>query len=507
MREKRAIRNVVTNIILQCVLAISGLVIPRLIMHFYGSNINGIVSSISQFIAYASLIELGIGNASIVALYSSISKNSIEDTSAILTAGNKMYFLSGYIYTLLVLGIAIIYPLLYREQIDYLFIFYLVLYIGAINAIDYFFLSKYKVLLTADQKYYILNIVRIVATLILIPGSILLLIAGKNILWVKGFAVITHIFEAIAIYIYVKRHYPLINFYASTVRKIKQRWNALIHQLCATVVYNTDIVVLTVFLPGHSLYEISVYSVYSMVLNLVSNMVSTLTTGINASFGDMFAKGEEEHIKKVFDIYEFFYFNVLFIFYSCFITLILPFVYCYTKGIQDVNYVRLSIGVLFAINGLAAQLKDASGTIINAAGRYKETQRYSIEEALLNIIISISLVREYGIVGVLIGTLISLIWMDIRYMIYACKNLIVGSGTKTITRICRNLFLLLMITVVELRFIVNPRNYGIWILEAMVIFTLNGGAILGLNLLLERNKVLVIKKYVSKWRMKTYERE
>lgn len=499
MREKRAIKNVITNIILQIVLAGSGLVIPRLIMSSFGSDINGMVSSISQFITYAALIEMGIGNASIVALYKPIATQNYSDISSIVTGAKKMYLISGCIYSGIVLCIACCYPILYKEQIGYWFIFDLVLCIGAVNAIDYFILGKYKVLLIADQKYYIINIVRTFATILLVIGSVFLIAIEKDVLWIKGLAVITHLCEAILIYLYIKRKYPLISFRAMELKKIAQRWNALVHQLCATIVYNTDVVVLTLCLPGHSLYEISVYSVYSMVLSMVSNMTGTLTTGINASFGDMFAKRENEHIKKVFDVYEFFFLIALFILYSSFLVLIVPFVACYTQGMGDVEYVRLNIGILFALNGLTAQLKEVSGVIINAAGRYRETQRYAIEEAVINIVISLILVRPMGIVGVLIGTLISHIWMDIRFMRYMCKNIILQTGLLTIGRVSRNLLMMLLITVIEINCIHFQIDWGMWILKAFIIFLVNSIVITIYNIVIEKEKINFCIKFVNRF--------
>lgn len=57
MRSKNAILNISTSLILQMLTAISGLVISRLILLTYGSGVNGLVASISQFLSYVSLLE------------------------------------------------------------------------------------------------------------------------------------------------------------------------------------------------------------------------------------------------------------------------------------------------------------------------------------------------------------------------------------------------------------------------------------------------------------------
>lgn len=61
MRSKNAILNISTSLILQMLTAISGLVISRLILLTYGSGVNGLVASISQFLSYVSLLEAGVG--------------------------------------------------------------------------------------------------------------------------------------------------------------------------------------------------------------------------------------------------------------------------------------------------------------------------------------------------------------------------------------------------------------------------------------------------------------
>lgn len=491
MRGKRAFYNIISNIVVQASLAISGLIIPRLIMKYFGSETNGLVSSITQFISYAALIEMGIGNSSIIALYKPLADADYSDVSDIVASAKRMYLHSAIIYSVIIILLALSYPQLYQAQFGFWFIFDLILCIGSVNAIDYFILGQYKVLLIADQKYYILNIARTVSTIIMTLISVMLLINGYSILWTKAVAAIVHLAEAGVVLVYVRYRYPFVNYHSQHKKKIEQRWNALIHQLCSTITYNTDLVVLTLCLPSHSLLEISVYSVYSMIAGLINNMAGTLTTGINATFGNMLAKNEKDIVKKTFDLYEFFYFIILFILYSCFLTLVLPFISCYTIGMEDVQYVRLSVGVLFALNGLTSQIKEVSGVIINAAGRYKETQRYAIEEAVSNIIISLILVKPLGIIGVLIGTLCSHVWMAFRFIYYMEHNLIIGITKKTIVRIVRNLVLYCALAIIELDIININCSWGGWVCQAFVVTLINTFTLFGINILFE-NKILFV---------------
>lgn len=81
--------NVIFTVILQIITLLSGFVIPRLIMETFGSEINGLVTSITQFLSYISLLEGGIGSVILANLYKPLSNKDNQKVSAvIITASN-----------------------------------------------------------------------------------------------------------------------------------------------------------------------------------------------------------------------------------------------------------------------------------------------------------------------------------------------------------------------------------------------------------------------------------
>lgn len=498
--EKRIFRNVVTNFLVQIVLAVSALIIPRYILAVYGSEMNGLVASISQFITYAALVEMGIGDATVIALYRPIAKDDKKNIELIISGAGRLYRRSGYVYMSILLLIAVLYPLLIGQQFEYWFIFELVLCIGLVNAIDYFIWGKYKPLLIADQKYYVLNIARTLATIILTIGSIILLYRKSSVISLKCFAVVTHLGEALSVCFYVRKKYGTAECSVKDAINIEHRWNALIHQICATIVYNTDLVVLTIFLPKHTLSEISVYTVYNMVFMLLTNLIASLVKGLNASFGDLAVKREDKKLVHLFETYELFYFMVVFVMDISFAVLIVPFVACYTNGIYDARYVRYEIGILMTICGLFAQIKDLSASVNLAMGKLKETQKYAVLEAVSNIVISLLLVRKYGIVGVLVGTLLSHLLMTIGLMRYTAKELVIGTGMQTIKRLIRNLAVSIILVMLELFLISNKGEWYVWIWQGCVTVIINTFVITGINYWAEPAMICgVIKSVRSKW--------
>ena len=64
-----ALLNTIANIILQIVTIISGFILPKIILSCFGSEVNGLVSSISQFLSYINLLEGGVMGVIMANLY------------------------------------------------------------------------------------------------------------------------------------------------------------------------------------------------------------------------------------------------------------------------------------------------------------------------------------------------------------------------------------------------------------------------------------------------------
>ena len=52
MRGKKLIKNIAFTLIYQTIAIVVGFIIPKAIIHNYGSDVNGLINSIAQFLAY-----------------------------------------------------------------------------------------------------------------------------------------------------------------------------------------------------------------------------------------------------------------------------------------------------------------------------------------------------------------------------------------------------------------------------------------------------------------------
>lgn len=464
MRTRQALKNMITSLMLQVVLAVSGIIVPRFFTALYGSPVNGLVSSISQFITYMGLVEAGIGAAGTVALYGPVARNETNEINGIVSAARTFYLRSGMIFVGLVAALVACYPFVVKNEIqDVQFIRIMILVLSFNGIVDYFYLGKYRVLLLADQRGYVISIAQMVGTVAMMVVSILLMELGASALLVKGVTAVVYLLRSMAVAVYVKRHYPLISFHEKPkMSAFSQRWAALLHQVVGMIVNNAAVVLMTLFIRTNALVEISVYSVYNMIGYSLVSLMNAISNGLGSGFGQVISQNEKEVLNKSYSSYEFLFFMVIFIAYACMLVLLHPFIKLYSADFADAQvYARWSLVILFSLAGLLQCIRLPGLTIICAAGHYKQTQGRAILEAAINLVASLSLIGSLGLPGVMIGVCLSYLYRTTDVIIYTAKHFVHGSLGRTFKRLVSNGVVFAAVVWLGFRFI--PQQMSGWV--------------------------------------------
>lgn len=465
-RKSQLIVTIASNLVLQIITALCGFILPPLIVETFGSSVNGMVSSITQFIAYLNLVEAGIGGAAIAALYFPLSENNHNTLNGILSATRKFYNKSGILFSFLIILLAFLYPVFIGTQVDYYSAFLMVLILGISSTIEFFFIGKYTVLLTADKKVYVISIVQSVSVIANTIVAVIAIKLGAGILFVKFLSALVYLSRFFILLFYVHKKYKWLNFNVEPdVNSVSQSKNVLIHQLTGLVVFNSPIIILTIFC---SLKDVSVYSVYAMVFNAISMLLNAFSSGMQSFFGESLVKENIEKSRKFFLRYKIFYTLAECWFYSMSYMLIMPFMSIYTKNMSDANYYQPVLGALFVIVGFLNNFRWPEVQLINAAGHFKKTQNRAIIELCINLFFSIICTLSFGFVGVLIGSLISYLYRCTDMIIY-CSHKILKYNTFKLIISTFSLILLygVLIFILSL-FSLNCNNYIEWIQIALL---------------------------------------
>ena len=430
---KNLITNMGTYFLLQVVNLLVGLVLPRMYLKVYGSEINGVISTVNSFISYFSYLEAGIGLTLIHSLFKPLADNDDSKINKILSFSKKQYQKISIVYFLLVVGLSITFPMLSSTASMGSFEFSsLVFVIGLYGAVDFYTMARYRVLLTADRKEYVITLAMIVAQCVRFLLTWMFLQFDMSVVFVKTVPIITLLLRSIILRIYVAKKYKAVSFnesFENDIVNTSTRWDALILQISINTSTLLPVILVSQFLN----YKVAnVYAVYNMVITTVVLFVSSLSSGVSPMLGRIIAsKGD---IGQAYNLYEFIITLILTIVFSVCAVMILPFIDFYVKVVEDVNYIYPIYAVLFSLWGALYALRMPSTAIINAAALYRENRMNNILNLCLQVGLGIALTALFGIIGALISMIVATIQRNISMSVVINKHYIKGSFLNTVKR-------------------------------------------------------------------------
>lgn len=472
MRSKKAIINTFAGLLYQLTAVICGFILPKLILTAFGSGYNGITSSITQFLGYVSLMRAGIGGVTRSALYKPLASRNTTQISAIVNATNQFLKKVAKIFAVSLVIFAAIYPYLVRQDFDWLFTFTLILIIGISTFAQYYFGLTYQLLLNADQRQCVTSFVQIGTTILNTIIAAILIKIGATIHIVKLGSAIVFSLNPIIINLYANKKYRIDKVIAPNMEALSERWDCFGLQVANFINSNTDMLILTTFT---NVYEVSVYTVYYMVTTGIRKFLLTFVDGIGAAFGNMFAKNEDKAIYKNLRLYEQITFSISNFLFSVTAVMILSFVSVYTKGITDVEYIRPTFAYVLILATMFSAYRIPYQSIVEAAGRFKDTRNGAFFEAGMNIMVSVFLVWKFGLVGVAIGTLCATVFRTFQYAIYMSNHIIKRSIWILIKRLIISVLnIALVIIAVYVMNLNIAQNYFEWFLNAIKVSIVAG---------------------------------
>ena len=459
-RGQKALINTVVLGIYQFVMLVCGLVLPRYMLVYFGSDYNGIVTAISQFLSFIVILQIGISGSTRFALYKALANDDTLEISGIVNATEKYMRKVGIILIVYIIFLVFALPNIIKTTISPFNVSILVLIVGTSSFAQYFFGITYQILLTADQKQYIYYTIATIAMIMNATVALFLMKMGQNIFVVKSAS--TFVFATVPIFllIYVRKRYSIISSVKPNNVGLKGRWDVMWHSLANIVHDNTDLVILTVFTDAKI---VSVYTVYYLVINGIYKVLSVFTSSLEAAFGNMIAKDEITAVYKNLEIYEFLMYIFISIVFSCTIVLIVPFVKLYTTGVTDINYVEPIFALIACVSQMFMCIRQPYLTVVQAAGHYKQTKNGAVAEAGINFCLSIILTFKFGLIGVAIGTLVANVFRTVQYICYLRSNIIKRAAQKPLFMILWLLLNMVVITVI-CNIIINTVNISSWIM-------------------------------------------
>lgn len=400
---------------------ICGFILPRLFLEYFGSAVNGLVSSITQFLGFIALAECGVGAVVQSALYKPLAKKDVGELSRIIVAAEHFFRNIAKLLLLYTAVLVVVYPNIINGQFGYIYTASLIVIIAISSFAQYYFGITYRLLLNSNQFGFVPIIVQIVALLLNLVASVCLMKLGASVHIVKLVSSVVFLLQPLTVSFIARRWHDIDWSVPLDRTAIPQKWNGLAQHISAVVLQSSGILVLTVL---STLENVSVYAVYNLVVQGVRNLTMSITNGMQAFLGNLFAKGDTYAFKDHFENFEWKLHFVVSLAFSATAILIVPFIRVYTHGITDANYIVPVFGIMLTAAWGMYCIRLPYNIVVLAVGHYKQTQSSAIIEAILNLVTAIVLVLKFGLVGVAVGTFVAMLYRTCYLAWYISKNVI-----------------------------------------------------------------------------------
>ena len=499
-KAKKGIANIATGILNQLVTIAFGILIPRLVLTNLGSEANGLLNSVHQILTYLSLLEAGIGLASLQALYKPAATGDRDRMNRILSASNRFYRRSAFIYLIALLFFTVAYSLtVSAETLATSEIALVVLLSGLPSVLNFYVQAKLTLVLQADGRGYVLTNLSTVFHIVSSLAKVLLLNLGCNVVVLQAAHLVICLIRIGVLSLYMRRHYAWLNMRVEPdVQSISQSKNVVIHQVSYLIFSNTDTLILTWFC---GLNYVSVYSMYLLLFGMIGTLINHFS---NADFilGQTFHTDRDRFV-KLLDVYEVFNMALSACLFTVLGLFILPFLELYTDGVEGISYIDSLLPYLFLTMQFLNYGRNSSNQAINFAQHFKQTQWRSILESCINITVSIAAVlilRQYnmmwGMYGVLIGTIVALLYRTNDMIIYSNRHVLNRSPWVTYRRWIINILLCIGTSIGGKHILaLLPTDSYLWLLLwAAVSVVVLGIVFFGAACLTERKTVIFVKQ-------------
>ncbi len=420
-RTKNSVLNILFLLVLQLVSVVSGLILPRLMIGTFGSEANGLVSSITQFLSFITLLEAGVGSVVRSSLYKPLAERNFDKVSGIVKASKQFYLRLAFYFVIYALGLCIIYPNVTKTSFDLTYVVTMILILSISNVVEYLIGYSNSILIKADQKSRIIDIINAIALVVNIGAVYLLVYLGCSIHIVKLLSCVIFAFKPIAYWLYVKTHYKLNQNALADDKSLTQKNSGMVHNVAYFLHTNVDVFLITLFMGTSS---VSIYVVYYAIASGITKIAVSLCQGSTSSIGNLIAKESRNDQNKFFDKFEFIQTSLATVLFTVTAIMIIPFVTLYSDGFTDANYIQPLFAYALVLAEAIYCIRCIYSTVSSVANKFKETRLGAILEAGVNFAVSIALIHWLGLFGIAIGTLCGMLTRAIFDALYTSRHVL-----------------------------------------------------------------------------------
>ena len=406
MRKKNSIINMIVGLVgqlLNMLLSFGGRMV---FVHYLSQEYLGVNGLFGDVLGMLNLAELGIGSAMIFSMYRPAAQNDEQQLARLMNLYRTLY----RIVAVVVLGIGLIFmPFLPNiikggEGIENLQLIYLLYLLQSATS---YLLSYKNSIYLAYQKAYIRKAVDQIIGIVRVILQIVVLVTTRNFILYLIIQLFVPMVSSVIISIRADREFPYLKQYKELPepqerKAIFKNVGALsLHKLATVIVRSTDNLIMSAF---DGLATVGIFSNYKLVLTNVNALLGHVTGAFTASIGNLNAL---EGRKRVYEIYRILDFAA-FLLYGYLSGGLVTLINFFIRMIFGEEYLfSMTVVIIIMAEFFISGLRQMGLQFREALGLFWHDRYKALAEAIINLVVSLILVRHFGVAGIIGGTIIS----------------------------------------------------------------------------------------------------
>ncbi len=409
MRSENVIKNSVWTTINTVITILIGFISRTLFIYILNSEYLGIDGLFTNILSLLSLSELGFGSAVTFNLYKPLRERDDEKIAAIMNFYKWIYrMVAGFIFVVGIILVPFLQFIIKGSTFDIGFVKIVYVLFLVKTAVTYLYSYNYT-LAVADQRGYITGKIRVVSNIATPLLKISVLAITKSfIAYICTEIVLTVVVNYISTS-YVRKQYPVLKDTRSRLDKIETKkilkdvQNIFLGKVSTTVLTSTDNLIISSFV---NVISVGFMSNYNTLINYVTTFINGSLYSAQASVGNAIASEGKEYVYKILKKL-----TMITLYIGSFASISL---FCLSNDFITIVWSRnedmtLPIVTVFVImfNSFFQFIKTPLWLTITSAGLFQKDKYISFIGMIANLVVSIILVLKFGLVGVILGTIIS----------------------------------------------------------------------------------------------------
>lgn len=418
-RLKKSLLNARVNLIFYFLNLALSFFSRKIFLDALGADFMGLIGTMNNLLGFLNLAELGISTAIGYVLYKPLFEHNEPKINEIISVFGFLYRRIGFIILSVGCVLACFLPLIFPNNVFELGVVYFAFFSYLTTSLIGYFANYKQTLLGADQRNYVVTAYYQSAIIIkTLLQMTLVYYTGNYYLWIS-MELLLGITYSVILNWKVNQVYPwlrseikqgklLFKKYPEVIKYTKQLF---VHRIGGFVQFQTTPFLVYAFV---SLKTVAYYGNYTLIIDKISIFISNLLGSTNAGVGNLIAEGNTKRILQVF--WELMGIRFLIAGTISFALLQLTDAFI-SLWLGDEYIISRHILYLIILNSFIGYTRGATDQFIYGYGLFQDTWA-PVAEVSINLIVAIVGGYFWGLPGILMGNITSLLLIIVLWKPY-----------------------------------------------------------------------------------------